>query len=127
MNDYITLDGKRYKARFPDFDRLRRKPSRERMTLGGDVDVTYGPAVWILWEGSLIVEVSPGDSVNYGSCDELDATFDKTEAVGYTDHFGTVYTAHVVGVLQRQSLTPVHDGATNRFVYRVRIIRATTV
>jgi len=126
MNDYIVLDGKRYKARFPQFDRLRRKPSRERMTLGGKLDVTYGPAVWVLWQGPLVVDYTPGDTL-YGSSDELDVTFDKTVALTYIDHFGTAFTPPIVGNLPRQSLTPVHDGAENRFLYTVRIIKATEV
>jgi len=121
MNDYVTLDSKKYKALFGQWGRQKRKPAKIRMLLSGAVDVTYGPGEWYIWEGAFIVPATPDSG--FGAPADLEASYAKTTTLAFTDHDGEEYTVHFVGVLDRKTLTPLLDGLYNRFIYQVRIIR----
>ncbi len=53
MNDYIVLDGKKYKTPAKFWQPYVDKPATVRKTLLGDTDVTFGPAVTEEWRGQI--------------------------------------------------------------------------
>lgn len=122
MNNYVTLDGKRYKAVFGQWAPTRVKPAKIRKTLAGATDATYGPAITVSWEGTLIVPVTPSGS-SWGSNTDLETSFDKLEDLTFVDHYGTSCSVIAAGVLQQNSLTPTFDSALNRFLFRVTLVR----
>lgn len=122
MNNYIVLDGKRYKTRFPGWEPITSKPSTIRVTLGGSLDVTYGPSSIQGWDGEILAPVTP-DTVDYGDIDDLRTSLAKTQGLSMTDHYGNVYTVHVVGSYRETSSSPMWDAATNEFRVPVRLVR----
>jgi len=124
MNDYVILDGYRYAAPFMQFEPRRRKPARVRYTLGGTLDVTYGPAVPLLWQGKLKVPVQPTDSDVYGDIDQFRITAVTKTALAYTDHLGDVYSVHLLGEFHELPKLPVIDSTTNVYYIPVTIVRA---
>lgn len=122
MNNYITLDGKRYAAPYKEFGPLMNKPSTERVTLSGRSDVTYGPATLQEWIGILHAPVTPRAG-EWGDIDDLRATLAKRYSVSYTDHYGTTMTAYILGPHPEQSMSPMWDGARNVFKVTVKIQR----
>lgn len=122
MNDYVTLDGKRYKAVFGQWNPTRIKPARVRKTLAGATDATYGPAITVQWDGTLVVPVTPSGS-SWGSDSDLRDTFDKMENLTFVDHYADSYSVVMVNALQEQSLTPVLDQANNRFLFRISLVQ----
>ncbi len=125
MNDYVVLDGYRYAAPFMQFEAKRQVPQRQRYTLGGTLDVTYGPAEPLVWEGKLKVPVQPTDSDVWGDIGQFRLTIVKKMALDFIDHLGDVYTIHLSGVHHELPKVPVIDSAENVFYIPVRITRAT--
>ncbi len=124
MNDYVILDGKRYVAPFLQFEAKRQTPQRQKYTLGGTLDVTYGPAAPLFWEGKLKVPVLEQDS-DYGNIVDFRLTIVKKIAIDFTDHFTDVYTVHISGVHHEVPKVPVVDSIENVFYIPIRITRAT--
>lgn len=124
MNDYIILDGKRYTAPFLQFEAKRQVPQRQKYTLGGTLDVTYGPANPLFWEGKLKVPVLELDS-DYGNIVDFRLTIVKKIAVSFTDHLTDVYTVHISGVHHEIPKVPVVDSVENVFYIPIKLTRAT--
>ncbi len=125
MNDYVILDGYRYAAPFLQFEPKRTVPQRQRYTLGGTLDVTYGPASPLVWEGKLKVPVTPTDSDVWGDIGQFRLSIVKKEALAFTDHLGDVYTVHVSGIQHEVPKIPVIDSAENTFYIPIKLTRAT--
>lgn len=125
MNDYVILDGYRYAAPFMQFEPRRQVPQRQKYTLGGTLDVTYGPANPLFWEGKLKVPVSVTDSDVYGDIGQFRLTIVKKIALAFTDHEGDVFTIHLSGVHHELPKVPVVDSVQNTYYIPVRITRAT--
>lgn len=125
MNDYVMLDGNKYKAMFGQWSPELAKPSKVRMTLSGSPDVTYGPGVFTRWAGMLITYADPTQIADgFGSRFDLENTYSKGREVAFTDHEGNSYNVHFVGTLKRKQLTPVTDSVNNRFFFSVALVKA---
>ncbi len=124
MNDYVTLDGYRYTAPFMQFEPIRQKPNRMRYTLGGTLDVTYGPASPLVWQGKLRVPVQPTDSDVYGDIGQFRITAATKGELAFIDHDGDTYTIHLIGQFHELPKVPVVDSAQNNFYIPVTIVRA---
>lgn len=122
FNPYIELDGKKYVCLHGRWNKAKSKPSRERQTLSGSVDITYGPAVFTVWEGSIRAYVTP--QVGYGTPTELELTYNKKESVPFIDHDAGAYTVHFIGELVGDSFLPMYDSASNSFVYKIKLVKA---
>jgi hypothetical protein len=124
MNDYVTLDGNKYKAPFGQWDPEVEKPSSVRLTLGGSIDVTYGPGIVDVWDGFLKTTNDPTEQSNgFGSPDDLDTTYRKTQTVSFTDHHGDSYTVHIVGRKKQKSNTPDWEGEGTSIYYSVTLVK----
>lgn len=125
MNDYVTLNGKRYTAPFGMFAPRRSKPSRVRYNLSGALDVTYGPALPLVWEGKLKVPAVEADSDPEGDIDDFRVAIALKTSMAFIDHYGNSYTVHLLGNFVEDPKIPVLDSVDNVFYIPVRIIRAT--
>ena len=125
MNDYVILDGYRYTAPFLQFEAKRQVPQRQKYTLGGTLDVTYGPAAPLFWEGKLKVPVTHTDTDVWGDVDQFRLTIVKKVALAFTDHLTDVYTVHMSGTYHEVPKVPVVDSPENVFYIPVRLTRAT--
>lgn len=121
MNDYITLDGKKYKTLFRSWRQTTPKASSERVLLSGALDVTYGHASYKLWTGEIEGPVTPIDG-SWGSVTDLRATLAKVVGVSLTDHYGNTYTVHQIGPPQEDPFSPKWDGASNVIYFNVHLV-----
>jgi hypothetical protein len=124
MNNYVTLDGHRYKAVFGQYAQARSKPARARKNLAGNTDVTYGPSVTIAWVGEFVVPVTASGS-DWGNAADLRTTYEKMENLTFTDHYGNSHTVVMLGELSEDTMLPVLDSALNRFIFKVNLVKAT--
>jgi len=122
MNNYILLDGYRYKTIFGSWKTKTSKPATERYTLDGSLDVTYGPASPYEWDGKIIGPVV-SDGGSWGTIEQLRVTLAKREALAYQDHYGNAYTVHALGPFEEESRSPMWDAQTNEFLVGVRLVK----
>ena len=122
MNDYVILDGKRYVAPFLQFEAKRQVPQRQKYTLGGTLDVTYGPAAPLFWEGKLKVPVVGRDS-DFGNIVDFRLTIVKKVAIAFTDHLTDVYTVHISGIHHEVPKVPVVDSIENVFLVIINLYK----
>ena len=120
MNNYITLDGKRYTT-VANWTPVTEKPYTERYTLSGALDITYGPATPTAWEGEIVAPVTPR-SFAWGDIDDLMTALAKKESVTLYDHDGVSHTVHCLGSHERRSLINVWDDDQNVFYVTVRLV-----
>ena len=120
MNNYITLDGKKYKTNANDWEFRPMNPRTFRSTLSGSTDSTYGPVSLFAWAGSIVVPVTPIDA-GWGGITNFKATINKQEDLTLTDHYGTAYTIMIM-LSGMNSLTPKWDGAENEIHYAVEMM-----
>lgn len=123
MNNFITLDGKKYATNAANWKPVYGKPHTERRTLTGAVDITYGPATIFAWEGEINAPVIPRDT-DWGAISDLRITMAKKEAVAMTDHNGDTYDIHCLGEHDERSLMNVWDSAGNVFYVKVRLVKS---
>lgn len=121
MNNYITLDGKKYATQANDWTPMYDKPATARYNLNGGVEVTYGPGVLSSWEGTIRVYQSPPSG--YGSLTDFITTYNKLTSVSMTDHGGTTHTVHLIGAIKQKSLTPMWDSNSNVYFIPVKIVK----
>lgn len=121
VNDYITLDGKKYRVPSKTWEPSINKPETVRVTLSGALDLTYGPSVFKEWIGSIEAPVTPIDS-SWGSVADVRTSLAKKSSVTFVDHYGTSYTVAVSGPFRERSISPKWDASTNVILFDVRII-----
>ena len=121
MNNYITLDSKKYKTMHKAWLPITDKPATLRRTLAGSLDVTYGPGVFNEWQGKIEVPVTA--ATGYGTIADLRTTVAKLTSVSMTDHYGATYTVHVLGPFTEESRSPMWDGSLNMIYVQVRIVK----
>jgi len=122
MNNYITLDTKKYATPANNWHCITRKPNTARFTLQGDLDVTYGPAVPVYWEGEIIGPVT-ARATGWGTIANLRTSLAKQESLNFTDHYGSSYTVHSIGDLQERSLSNKWDDPTNVLYISVKLVK----
>lgn len=123
MNNYITLDGKKYATNAANWQPVYQKPHTERRTLTGALDITYGPATIFAWEGEINAPVTPRD-VDWGTIGDLRTTLAKKQAVFLTDHGGDTYHVHCLGDNEERTLMNVWDSELNVFYVKVRLVKS---
>jgi hypothetical protein len=122
MNNYITLDGKKYKTIHKQWTPGSDKPATLRRTLLGSLDVTYGPGTFNDWQGRIEAPITPIDGT-WGSITDLRLTIVKLTSVSMTDHYGVTFTVHILGPFAEESRSPVWDGASNMIYVKMRIVK----
>lgn len=122
MNNYITLDGKKYKVPSKQWQPVTTKPNTVRMTLLGEVDVTFGGATITEWQGQIEGPVTPQDG-SWGSISDLRATLAKRQEIAMIDHFGVACTVVCIGPFKEDSFMSAWDASSNHFNITARVIK----
>lgn len=122
MNNYIVLNGKKYKTLAADWTPVPIKPATSRYLLSGAVDVSYGPGVYREYRGVLLVPQAPAEG--WGGRADLEAAFEQRRGLDFTDHEENVRVVHLFGELPRQSISPRWDSPSNEFRVPVRLVCA---
>jgi len=121
MNNYITLDGYKYATSAANWRPVVNKPYKERYTLAGDLDVTYGDATPTAWEGDIHGPVT-ARATGWGTIATLRTSMAKKSAVNFTDHNGASGTVHILGQFQQKSTLNTWDASGNVWLVSVRLV-----
>jgi hypothetical protein len=122
MNNYITLDGKKYKTPGKVWNPTVNKPTTVRYTLLGAIDGTFGAANLCDWDGEIEGPVTPIDGT-WGSIGDLRATLAKLSALSLIDHYGATYTVICQGPFREQSFMNMWDSPSNHIAVTVKITK----
>ena len=118
MNDYITLDGYKYRTAFKTWRPAILPMANSRILANGALDLVHGPTVVYIFAGEITADVTPDSG--FGSISNLRATLEKKQALSLTDHYSTAYTVHAIGPFPERSLSPKWDSASNIFYVSVQ-------
>ena len=120
MNNYVTLDGKKYSCPFKEWEPVFEKPVSARFTWAGAADVTFGNGGYKTWSGSIRAQVTPASG--FGSVSDIRNTIAKLTTVGFQDHYGDkTYTVAVEQIGPERSISAKWDGASNVIFFPVRL------
>jgi hypothetical protein len=120
MNNYITLDGKKYTTAHRSWKYRVARPVSARVYLDGSLGAAYSPAAVHSWQGEIKGPVTA--DTGWGTILDLRASLAKLTRLSYTDHYGTVFAnAVVAGSFEERSLSPKWDGPSNVIFVQVEI------
>jgi hypothetical protein len=117
MNDYIILDGKRYRTGHPEWEPIEDRPMVVKRLLSGATNVTFGPATFTSWSG--VIHVDVGAQAPFGTIDDFRATCRKRAVLSFTDHYGNSASVVIDRRVGGRSLSPMWDANDN--VWRMNI------
>lgn len=124
MNNYITLDSKKYYTPFGVWSPpVINKPSTVEITSDGTTDVTYGPASFLSWEGDIEAPVT-APATGFGTVSDLSTSLAKRQTLAFYDHYNTQYSVHAIGPFHSRSISPKWDSASNVFLITVNLVQA---
>ena len=119
MNNYITLDGKKYKTTAKSWKPSVIIPNTIRFNLDGSLDATFGPATIYQFDGTIMAPVTA--PTGYGSVDNLRASLQKRQILTFIDHYNTTYSIVSTNYTE-YSLSPKWDNTTNEIGFAVQLI-----
>lgn len=123
MNSYVTLNNKKYATLSSNWVPISTVPATVRVTLDGNLDVTYGPGTIKEWQGTFLIPVTP--ETGYGSMDDFQACIEARAELTFQDHYAThTYGIHMIssqGAKQR-SMVPMWDAVSNEWRVDVRLV-----
>ena len=119
MNNYITLDTYKYAVTAKNWESHPIRPASADPMLNGETAVTFGPATWRVWTGSIKAAVTPASG--YGSIVNFRATMEKLQTVAYTDVYGNTFTVLATVKGPEISISPMWDAADNEFTQVVEL------
>lgn len=91
MNNYVTIDGKKYKVVSPYYSKPPDKAITVRPTVDGSVDRVHGPTIWRYAMVLRVVHANPASG--YGTLADLVSSFTEQNDITFIDVDGTSYTA----------------------------------
>jgi hypothetical protein len=121
MNDYISLDGKKYRTTHKQWQPMIDRPVVIKKLLSGSRNVTFGPAMKPIWQGAVRAPVTTSET-GFGTIDDLRTTYAKLSTVAFTDHYGTSYTVVLDRRVNEASFTPKWDGNENKFEVNLTVV-----
>src|SRR5512133_1431823 len=96
MNNYITLNGKKYKTQSKNWFPITNTPSTLRLTLNGGVDVAFGPTSITEWQGTVEIEATP--PAGYGGYADFVTAAEARTTLTFQDHYAsTTYNVYLLG------------------------------
>ena len=121
MNNYIILDGNKYKTSSTNWVETEVSPRQVKRLLSSKGDVAFGIASYYTWRGTLLVPVVA--VAGFGEKADLEATYRKHNILVMEDHFGVKRNVAISsGALEKQSFTAMWDGTENEFHIPVEIV-----
>ena len=114
MNDYIVLDGKKYRTTHKQWQPAIDRPVVIKKLLSGARNVTFGPAMKPVWQGA-VRAVAANPDTGFGTIDDLRTTYYKLSSLAFQDHYGAAYTVVLDRRVNEASFTPKWDAASNIF------------
>ncbi len=121
MNDYITLDGKKYRTTHKQWQPIIDRPVVIKKLLSGTRNVTFGPAMKPIWQGA-VRAVASSPETGFGDIDDLRTTYEKLESISFTDHYGNNYTVVLDRRVNEASFTPKWDAPSNKFEVNLTVV-----
>ncbi len=121
MNDYIVLDGFKYRTTHKQWQPIVDRPVVIKKLLSGTRNVTFGPAMKPIWQGAVRAPVSTAE-VGFGTIDDLRTTYYKLSSLSFEDHYGDAYTVVLDRRVNEVSFTPKWDGASNKFEVMLTVV-----
>jgi hypothetical protein len=121
MNDYITLDNKRYRLAAETFEPNEDRPMTVRRLMSGATRVTFGPATFTGWNVTVLADV--GATAPFGTPADLRVTYKKRTVLDYTDHMGVLHGVVIDRRVGERSISPVHDAPDNTFRMTLTLIK----
>ena len=113
MRNYIVFDGYRYTAAWRAWNPAEGEvPSTGRVMIDGTLDVTYGNATVLRWQGEIRAPVV-AEAGEYGTIANLRTSLRKRQLLTFEDHYGTSYTVHSKGPNKERSNSAMWDGDSN--------------
>jgi hypothetical protein len=120
MNDYIMVDGYRYKT-LTNWVPYEDRPMTIKRLMSGGADVTFGPATYKYWRGTICVDVSPANL--YGGVSEFKASYRKASSVEFVDHFGETHQVVIDRGIDERSLSPMWSAPENTINVNVTLVK----
>jgi hypothetical protein len=117
FQDYILLDGKRYRSLARAWRPSVTNPRSGRIAMDGTHSATFASHSVAVFEGSLVAPLtapSPNPE-NWGTLETLLASLTKPQLLSFTDHWGKVFMVLVQGRHDQNSLQNVWDAPGNKF------------
>jgi len=121
MNDYITLDGKKYATAAEAWEPNEDRPMIVRRLMSATTNVTFGPATFTGWRGVILVDVTP--QTGFGSIDDMRTTYRKRSALSFTDHYGNTFSVVIDRTVGEKSISPMWTAIDNTFRINTSLIK----
>ncbi len=121
MNDYIVLDGFKYRTTHKQWMPMIDRPVLIKKLLSGARNVTFGPAMKPIWQGA-VRAVAANPEPGFGTIDDLRATYNKLVSVAFSDHYGSAYTVALDRRVNENSFSPQWDAASNLFEVNLTVV-----
>ena len=121
MNDYIILDGYKYRTAAENWEPNEERPMIVRRLLSGATNGTFGPATFRGWRGTVLVDVTPG--VEFGSIDDMRKTYRKREILNFTDHYGVAHSVVIDRGVGEKSISPMWTAVDNTFRINLTLVK----
>ncbi len=121
MNDYIVLDGLKYRTTHKQWQPMIDRPVVIKKLLSGARNVTFGPAMKPIWQGA-VRAVAASPEAGFGTIDDLRTTYNKLVSVQFTDHYGDMYTVALDRRVNESSFTPMWDAVENKFEVNLTVV-----
>ena len=121
MNDYITLDGKKYTTVHKQWAPFPERPVVLKKLLSGGRNVTFGPSVTNQLQGAILAAGADPET-GFGTINDLRATYAKLTTLSFIDHYGAASTVVIGPKVNENSITPKWDAASNKFQVMVSLV-----
>jgi hypothetical protein len=118
LNDYITLDSKKYRTSAKTWHPEPNIPATERVLLNGQMDVTFGKASLLIWIGEIEGPITAASG--WGTIVDLRTSLLKRQLLSFTDHYGVTRNIKATGPFKERSLSSKWDGASNTIYVSVK-------
>ena len=116
MNEYIKLDGYKYRTSSKTWKPQIMFMSTSQVLFNGDLDTTFSSETLYLFSGEIVVHNNELDAT-YGTLELLKATLLKTAHIDLQDHYGNLYEVIAMGDIPERGFSPNWDSLnTNMYV-----------
>lgn len=120
MNNYVTLDSKKYTILLRSWRPVSVTGKTIRPTLNDTLDITFGPTTFYDFSGEIVAPVT-ARGTGWGTISDLRTTLAKKQTLTFVDHYGTSRTIVVMDG-EESSRSAQLDSGTNSFYVKVRMV-----